>query len=260
MTESGDASPADDVRVEGLGTAVVTVLINRPWVSNALRPETARRIEASLRELREDPRIRVVLLRGAGGRTFCGGYDLTAVGTGVRDDELQSMLRVLRSMPMPTVAVLDGHAVGAGLDLAASCDLRIVRAGSRIGLPAVRIGVAYDAEGLRRMVHSFPSLRRILLTGEIVEAAEVGGFADRIATADEFEEAIVSVAESLATASPASLSYMTAMTRPSEALDVAAARRWRDQILDGPDPTIAAEARGRRDTPVFPDREVKVRS
>lgn len=245
-----------DVHVSRVADHVAQILFDRRGASNALLPETAAAIEHALLALEADPDVRVIQLRGAGGRAFCGGYDLSAVSTGVRDTELQSMLRTLREIEVPTVAVLDGHAVGAGLDLASSCDLRVVREGSRIGLPAVRIGVAYDAEGLRRMVGVVPALRHILLTGAVVEAADVSGFADLVVSAALLEQVLTDLCHTLATASPASLTYMTAMTRPDHDFDATAARAWRDAILDGPDPAIAAEARAKRDTPVFPDRQL----
>jgi enoyl-CoA hydratase/carnithine racemase len=244
-----------DVLVTRVAAHVAQILVDRRESANALLPGTASRIEQALVDLEADPPVRVIVVRGAGGRAFCGGYDLSGVNTGVRDTELQSMLRTLRMVEIPTVAVLDGHAVGAGLDLAASCDLRVVRHGSRIGLPAVRIGVAYDAVSLRRMLAVVPSLRRILLTGAVVEATEVPGFADLVVGADRLEEEVAELCRSLALASPSSLAYMTAMTRPDDDFDATSARIWRDAILDGPDPAIAAQVRGTRTIPVFPDRE-----
>lgn len=247
MTDTG-------LRVERSVEGIATLVIDRPRRSNAITPALAEEMYQVLTDFAADSTVRVVLLTGAGGRAFCGGYDLGDVTSGVRDDELQAMLGRLRTMPVPTIAVVDGHAVGAGLDLACSCDLRVVRSGSRIGLPAVRIGVAYDAEGLRRILARIPTARTFLLTGELVPGEETPGFADVVATPEHLEEGVAELSASLLRASPASLAYMAAMIRPSADFDPVAARKWRDEVLDGPDAALAAEARARDETPVFGPR------
>lgn len=244
-----------DIRIYRDVASTATIVIDRPERSNAISPQTAADLEAALLEVEADASVRTVFLRGAGGRSFCGGYDLEGVSTGVRDVELQKLLRTLRTLSIPTVAVVDGHAVGAGIDLACSCDLRIVRRGVKIGLPAVRIGVAYDAEGLQQILAKVPGARKFLLTGELVLAEEVLGFADILTDADGIEQEVATLGEQLSATSPSALEYMTEMTRPrTQELDVASARAWRDRILDGPDAAIAADARSAGTMPVFTDR------
>ncbi|MCK5892602.1 enoyl-CoA hydratase/isomerase family protein [Aeromicrobium sp.] len=243
-----------DVVTEAVGRHVARIVFDRRAAANALLPETAVAIEQALRALQADPDVRVVQLRGAGGRVFCGGFDLSGVTTGVRDVELQSLLTALRTSPVPTVAVLDGHAVGAGLDLAASCDLRIARTGSRIGLPATRIGVAYHPVGLRRMVQMVPALRRVLLTGEVVPIESVAGFADGIATPEELDALVDETCRAIVAGAPTSVTYMAAMIRPTDVLDVDTAIAWRDHILDGPDPAESAAARAAGRDPQYAAR------
>lgn len=249
--------------VEALHTndgQVGEIVLNRADKANALTPAMAVAVTDALDSFDRDARVRVVVVRASGQRAFCGGYDLTGVSRGVRDDELQIMLSRLRELSVPSVAVVHGHAVGAGLDLACSCDLRVVRRGVRIGLPAVRLGVAYDAEGLRRMVAVAPGARRLLLSGATVAADSVAGFADVMAD-DEAQLAAhaIELIDALRTASPAALSYMLAMTRPhaAERHDPAAARAWRDEVLDGPDVDIALRARASNVSPRFLDRAAR---
>lgn len=247
---------ASDIQVVRTAQHAVMVKIDRAERSNAITPQLADEMDETLRRLEADTTVRVILLRGAGGRAFCGGYDLQGVSTGIRDVELQRLLRTLRSLNVPTVAVVDGHAVGAGLDLASSCDLRIVRRGIKIGLPAVRIGVAYDAEGLAQILAKVPGARRLLLTGELMCAEDVLGFADVLTDAASIEADVDALTQSLSRTSPAALEYMVAMTRPmNQRLDVAAARAWRDRVLDGPDAAIAASARADGTEPTFTDRK-----
>jgi enoyl-CoA hydratase/carnithine racemase len=254
----------DTVLVDTPLTSVRRIRIDRPERSNALTPAICGAIESALASADKDPAVHVVLIGGTGGRSFCGGYDLTMVGRGVRDEALQSMLARLRAMTIPSVAVVDGHAVGAGLDLACSCDLRVVRHGVKIGLPAVRVGVAYDAAGLRHIIAIVPAARRLLLTGELLPVDEVPGFADMTvdaagpSTAGPDAAAAV-LARQLASAAPAGLAYMAAMIRPGASLryDVETARRWRDQILDGGDADEAARVRGTDEQPRFAPRPVR---
>jgi enoyl-CoA hydratase/carnithine racemase len=233
-----------------------TILINRPERANAITPSAADAMHDALAGLAGDPEVRVVLVRGSGGRAFCSGFDLSGVTTGVRDEGLQRMLGQLRSTPVPSVAVVDGHAVGAGFDLACSCDLRIVRRGSKVGLPAVRLGVAYHAEGLRRIRSLVPSSRRILLTGELVLGEELAGFADVVTEHDQVDQVVAELVAQLVAAAPASLEYMVTMLRAQEP-DLVMAREWRDRILDGPDPATAAAARAAGSTPTFEPRRTE---
>lgn len=249
---------SDGVRVSrSHGGRIAHIRLDRPEKSNALTPAGATAIRDKLREVQDDPSVLAVVLSAEGGRTFCGGYDLSGVIRGVRDDELQLMLRTLRELAVPTVAVVDGHAVGAGLDLACSCDLRIVRRGVRVGLPAVRIGVAYDAEGLWRILTVAPGARRLLLSGLLASAEATAGFADVVAEADTLAATVDETLDALVDASPAALSYMLRMTRPgaAQAYSRQEARAWRDAVLDGPDPDIAAQARLAGHAPAFPPRE-----
>jgi enoyl-CoA hydratase/carnithine racemase len=233
------------------------IVLNRPDKANALTPAIAVAITEALDAFDRDARVRLVVVRATGDRAFCGGYDLSGVSRGVRDDELQIMLRRLRTMAVPSVAIVHGHAVGAGLDLACSCDLRIVQRGVRIGLPAVRLGVAYDAEGLQRILSVAPGARRLLLSGLLAPAEAVAGFADVVADDGlQLDIQVAELVEAMTSASPAALAYMVAMTRSdaSRRDDRASARIWRDEVLDGPDVDIALEARTGGHPPVFGDR------
>lgn len=243
---------------------VARLQINRPQRANSLTAEAATRLSAELKQAQADTDVHVVLIGGIGGRAFCAGYDLGAVGRGVRDEALQELLSCLRSLTIPTVALVDGHAVGAGFDLACSCDLRIARSGIKVGLPAVRIGVAYAASGLQHIMATVPAARRLLLTGELVRAQDLAGFADLVIDSgpDEIERftvAAMPLVEMIASASPGSVAYMLAMIRhgaeqqftPEDAL------RWRNQILDSADPDAAARVRGTAERPAFAPRRVR---
>ena len=210
----------------------------------------------TLEQLAGDVGVRSVVITGTGERVFCGGYDLGSVQRGLQDGELQDLLRCVREFPLPTIAAVNGHAIGAGLDLACSCDLRIVRHGSKIGLPAVRLGAAYHPDGLERILGVAPDLRLALLTGELLSADAVTGFADQVVPADGLVPALATLVTALADASPAALEYMLAATRrPVED----SPRRnsllaWRRTVLAGPDVGEARRAREEGRSPNFAPR------
>lgn len=229
---------------------IFRITIDRRDQANALSPDSIAGLRRAFAAAADDATVRVVTLAGAGGRAFCGGFDLAGVTSGVRDDHLVAMMRELRDSPIPTIAVVNGHAVGAGLDLACSCDLRIVRVGAKIGLPAVRLGVGYDAEGIWNMLRIAPGLRRALLTGELVEATGVVGFADVVCALDEIDEQVERLASGVARGAPRALEYMTRVIRAAGRLDSTGTEQlegFRLEVLDGPDVSeaIAASQEGR---------------
>ena len=237
------------------------IRINVPERSNALSPAICRSLKAELEAADADADIHVVIIGGTGGRSFCGGYDLSEVGSGVRDEPLQAVLSTLRSLGVPVVAAVSGHAVGAGFDLACSCDLRVARHDAKVGLPAVRLGVAYAAAGLSGIMARVPAARRLLLTGELVPAGKLAGFADVLVegSADDTDLAALELADQLATAAPGAMAYMVAMIRPdaSKRLSEKQARDWRDEILDSSDPAESARVRGTTQPPQFASRKPK---
>ena len=125
---------------------------------------------------------RVVVLCGAG-PAFCSGADLDGVELGEFTDNLSSVLRGIVDLPSLTIAAIDGPALGAGMQLAAACDLRAATAASPIGIPAVKLGLAVDAWTVERIGQQagWNVAGRILLTGEAIPAQDlVGKFVHRI--------------------------------------------------------------------------------
>lgn len=185
---------------------VVTLTIDRPERSNALTPDLCDDLRRAVEEVDPAAGHRVIVLRGAGGRAFCGGFDLGHVRPDVDDTPLRALMRAVREAGCPVVAVLDGAAVGAGFELACSSDLRIAVSGVRVGVPAVRLGVAYAPEGVRTMVRCHPGVPRLLVTGAKERVDDLPGFAI-LARASELEDHVDEVASSIALASPAALAY-----------------------------------------------------
>ncbi len=139
------------LHVEDREGGVRVLTLSHPARRNALNDALLARLDAALEPAAH---VRALLVRGEGG-AFCSGYDLTHLGPPgedgrLPDDLLVECLLKLERHPAPSVALVDGAAVGAGFDLAASCDFRIGTPGAFFLMPPARLGIVYSPEGLAR--------------------------------------------------------------------------------------------------------------
>ena len=199
--------------VQPSGVAVIT--LNRPQQLNALNEAMARLWRDALDRCAEDAAVRCVLITGAG-RGFCAGQDLRALDSGIGSGEILRqwyfpVMRRIRELPKPVIAAVNGVAVGAGLNLALCCDLRLAAEAARFGQVFVGIGVIPDAGGffyLPRLVGHGKAME-LMLSGEIIDAREAEriGLVNKVFPTDTFMADALSYAEKLA-AGP-TLAYAT---------------------------------------------------
>lgn len=140
-----------DIVYEHSGTGIARVTINRPEVHNAFRPETVAEMIDAFRHMRDDPAIGVALLTGAGDQAFCSGGDQRYksqggyVGRdGVARLNVLDLQRLIRSLPIPVIALVNGYAIGGGHVLHVVCDLTIAAEHARFGQTGPRVG-SFDA-------------------------------------------------------------------------------------------------------------------
>jgi enoyl-CoA hydratase len=161
------------VRTEQRG-AVTVVTIDRPERRNALDGDACDSLAAALHAA-ADAGARAVVLAGAGGH-FCAGADLATVPIADFLDRLRRLLDTVVAVPVPVLAAVDGVALGAGLQLAVACDLRVATADSRFGVPAARLGLVMDHASVQRVAllagHG-PARAMLLAADEIDGAAAV---------------------------------------------------------------------------------------
>jgi enoyl-CoA hydratase len=179
--------------------AVALVTIDRPDRRNAVNAEMCEQLTEAVREaLAAD--ARALVLTGAGGH-FCAGADLS----GVEGDHFRAVLgvalRALCDAPIATIAAVGGVALGAGTQLAVSCDLRVAAPDARFGVPAAKLGLMVDHWTVRRLTRMAgeATARAMLLAAEEVtgDAAVRTGFAQRAGTLDDamaWAEAIADLA------------------------------------------------------------------
>jgi enoyl-CoA hydratase len=168
---------------------VATLTLNRPKVLNALNAAMLHELEETFAKLQFDPVVRVVLLRGAGGKAFAAGADIAELAQAdAATGELlaaraQRIFGRIESMGKPVIACIDGFALGGGCELAMACTLRLASESARLGQPEIKLGLIPGYGGsqrLPRLVGQGAALK-MLLTGAIVDAAE----ALRIGLVDE---------------------------------------------------------------------------
>jgi enoyl-CoA hydratase len=194
--------------------AVTTLRVDAPERRGSLDVEMAAALVDACAALREDRSVRCVVVTGTG-RDFCSGADLGAVrglasGVLARRELLQRYYRAfldVRDLPQPTIAAVGGPAVGAGLNLALCCDLRIAGQSARFGATFVRLGIhpgGGAAYLLARLVGP-AAASELLLVGEVIGAARALeiGLVNRLVDDDVLAAEAAGVARSIAIGAPA---------------------------------------------------------
>lgn len=199
---------------------VMRLTIDRSDVRNAISLETARELAARITAVNGDPGVRAVVITGAGDHVFASGADLTEVldrmGTPASareyDEVLEATYAALESCRVPTIARIQGHAIGGGCLLALACDLRIAAARAAFGVPAARVGVALTPSELRRLVWSVGPWRAkwLLVTGVRLTAAEAQawGLVDQVVADSQLDAAVDTVVEEIVKAAPLAIRAM----------------------------------------------------
>lgn len=159
---------------------IVWITLNRPERLNAVHLPMRDELWTMFTMLRDDPTVRVAVLRGAGDRAFSAGADITDFGSAPSYVEARAarlgrdLWGLMSQLPMPLIAAIGGFAYGAGLELSLYCDLRIAAEGARFAVPEVTLGYIPSAGGtqtLPRHINLGDALR-LTTTGEPIDAAE----------------------------------------------------------------------------------------
>ncbi|MEW6581473.1 MAG: enoyl-CoA hydratase-related protein [Actinomycetota bacterium] len=241
---------------------VLTLVIANEARANAL---TAGMLEELASALGRPPDgTRVVLLRGAGERHFSAGVDLNDAPTPatLREGErrLGAVVDAVHACPAPVIAVLNGSAHGGALELAASCDWRIARAGAELAMPAARIGVAYTPRGVQTFATLLGPARTaaLFLTGVTVDAdrALAIGLVDAVHDPAALDDAARHAALQVAAMAPLAVRGTLATLRALVAggiteEDRAAAEAWRDRAWASADLAEGLAAFRERRAPRF---------
>ncbi len=201
------------VRFERDG-GVGRITFDRPEARNAMTWAMYRELAEACGKIAADPEVRVVVLRGAGGKAFVAGTDIGQFrefksGEDGVDYErrVAAYLAAVEELPVPTIAVIEGWAIGGGLAIAAACDLRVATPGSRFGVPIARtLGNCLSIANYACLAAELGLARtkRMLLLAEMLAAEELlaAGFLAEIVAVDELDACVDKLCERLAGNAP----------------------------------------------------------
>jgi enoyl-CoA hydratase len=184
-----------DVESEG---GVTRIFLNRPEKVNALNSPLLLSLSDTIRRAAASPDLRIVLLAGRG-KAFCGGADVNELSTLDASSapafvqKIHAVCAAIRALPVPVIARLHGAVIGAGLEIAAACDLRIAAEGTKFAMPEVRLGIpsVVEAALLPRLMGSGRAAW-LVLTGEAIDARKASewGLVEQIGGDDAVDQVL----------------------------------------------------------------------
>ena len=197
-------------------TAIVT--INRPKVLNALNTQTLDELRRAILELKQDAGVRVVILTGAGEKSFVAGADINELAvqtpTGGREHALggQHVLDLIEHMGKPVIAAINGYALGGGCELAMACTLRLAADTAKLGQPEIALGLIPGYAGTQRLPRLVGKGKamEMILTGAPIAADEAQriGLVNRVVPAADLMGEARTLAAQLAKNAPIAMRYI----------------------------------------------------
>jgi enoyl-CoA hydratase len=217
--------PFETLRLEREGRVAI-VTVNRPDKRNALNAIVRHEIVEALDHVRADPEVRVVIFTGAGDNAFIAGADINefAERSALEQRAVMSgrvVFEEVAAFPRPTLAMINGFALGGGCELALACDLRLAARSARLGQPEIKLGIIPGGGGtqrLPRLVGPGQALR-LILSGELIGADEAAriGLVDVVCEDAHLRERTLQLAHAIASHSP--LAVQLAKTAVRAALE-----------------------------------------
>lgn len=194
---------------------IATLTVNNPDKRNAMDQETRTALRDRLEEIDANEDIRVVILRGKGDSYIAGG-DIEAFAEFDRVDALeyltnygQGLYNDVADLTTPTIAAIDGYAFGGGLEVSLACDLRVATPDATVGLPEVGLGILPGGGGTQRLAYVAGAgvAKDLIFTGRAVDAEEAAalGIVNRVYDADEFDDSVRELADTIAANAPLAL-------------------------------------------------------
>ncbi|PPV08336.1 3-hydroxybutyryl-CoA dehydratase [Xanthomonas bromi] len=195
--------------------SVRTITVNRPDKLNALNQQTMQALDQAFQNAAATDDVRAVILTGAGPKAFVAGADIAEISglSAIQGREFsllgQQLMRRIERMPKPVIAMINGFALGGGLELAMACHLRIAAATARLGQPEINLGLIPGFGGTQRLLRltGRAAALELCLLGLPIDAARALqlGLVNRVVEADALQEETLALAHRLAAAAPLAL-------------------------------------------------------
>jgi enoyl-CoA hydratase len=206
---------------------VARIVVDNQVRLNILNSELIRQLTAAINRLADNERLRVLILTGAGDRAFIGGADINEMAALDKSSargfisRLHEACAALRQLPVPVIARINGYCLGAGLEIAASCDLRVAADHSTFGMPEVRVGIpsVIEAALLPRLI-GWGKAAELIYTGESISAAEAleCGLVQRVVPREQLDQAVERWTQAILEAGPRALRLQKSLIREWERL------------------------------------------
>ena len=209
---------ADGKLLQSVSDGIAVLTFNYPERLNAISVEIAAGLAEALTAMKDDPAVRVLILTGAGEKAFISGGDISqfdktrpnAEVAAKSAEKFRERQALLANFPKPTISAIRGYCLGGGLGVALNTDMRIAAHGSKFGIPAARLGIAYGFDGLQRLMSLVgPSRARLILfTGNRFGAEEALSFGliDKLVTPEALWPETLAIAKQISENAPLSIS------------------------------------------------------
>jgi len=208
---------------------VAILTINRPDKLNALNQAVRDEMLAHLADIEKDDSVGVVVITGAGEKSFIAGADIGEFEGRSPFDQRDAMrsprvFDIMASFPKPVIAMINGFCLGGGCELAMSCDIRVASESARFGQPEIKLGLIPGGGGTQRMTRlvGLGQTMRLVLSGDMIGAPEAKeiGLVELVVAAGELREKTLELAARIASKSPLTLSIAKEAVRASEQLPI----------------------------------------
>jgi len=200
---------------------VAILSFNRPEKRNALSVDLLIQVYQALEAFSKNDEIRVVVFRGTGDESFSSGFDISAIPTKASQQVMSAMktqnplnmtLQAIKDFQYPTIAMLNGYAYGAGLNLCMCCDLRIAADDIRMSMPPAKLGVIYHDEGIQQFIEvlGLGKAKEVFLTARTYRGEELlsSGLVDYLLPKEELESFTLEYAQKITSNAPIALKGM----------------------------------------------------
>ena len=196
------------------------VIFNNPERYNAVSLEMWDAAEQALNAFAEDDKVRVVVLSGAGGKAFVSGADISKFeqerGSKDATDHYNARIKVvyetIENYPKPTIAMINGHCIGGGLNLAACTDIRIASEKSRFAMPAAKLALGYPYDAIRRLMNAVGpgTAKQLMFTAKSIDAETAlrMGLVQEVVSEDDLNARVTELADTIAGNAPLTIRAM----------------------------------------------------